>query len=257
MLLIIYKSLDTIVNNKDVLEMFNYNSLLDIGSINVNEFDLKLDNDKMIYFENKDDKRIISFGSEDYLNAVYSKFYENVIKNEENNTFYSYFYSIYSKILSENYKNIDKYLDFTSVNNDHIYQLMMLISSAFFAYKKMNFSLEDVNNILKIVIKKKYNVELVAKNTEDFNKKKEFVFPLSVEYGNKVVDTFDHKKTTMKEYIKQNNVLDSISLSSIVYMKDGRILKGEDFLKELYKYIYKYENFLSLRNDLINLIEYK
>ena len=31
----------------------------------------------------------------------------------------------------------------------------------------------DVNNILKIVIKKKYNVELVAKNTEDFNKKKE------------------------------------------------------------------------------------
>ena len=40
----------------------------------------------MIYFENKDDKRIISFGSEDYLNAVYSKFYENVIKNEENNT---------------------------------------------------------------------------------------------------------------------------------------------------------------------------
>lgn len=257
MLLIIYKSLDTIVNNKDVLEMFNYNSLLDIGSINVNEFDLKLDNDKMIYFENKDDKRIISFGSEDYLNAVYSKFYENVIKNEENNTFYSYFYSIYSKILSENYKNIDKYLDFTSVNNDYIYQLMMLISSAFFAYKKMNFSLEDVNNILKIVIKKKYNVELVAKNTEDFNKKKEFVFPLSVEYGNKVVDTFDHKKTTMKEYIKQNNVLDSISLSSIVYMKDGRILKGEDFLKELYKYIYKYENFLSLRNDLINLIEYK
>ena len=237
--------------------MFNYNSLLDIGSINVNEFDLKLDNDKMIYFENKDDKRIISFGSEDYLNAVYSKFYENVIKNEENNTFYSYFYSIYSKILSENYKNIDKYLDFTSVNNDHIYQLMMLISSAFFAYKKMNFSLEDVNNILKIVIKKKYNVELVVKNTENFNKKKEFVFPLSVEYGNKVVDTFDHKKTTMKEYIKQNNVLDSISLSSIVYMKDGRILKGEDFLKELYKYIYKYENFLSLRNDLINLIEYK
>ena len=121
----------------------------------------------------------------------------------------------------------------------------------------MNFSLEDVNNILKIVIKKKYNVELVVKNTEDFNKKKEFVFPLSVEYGNKVVDTFDHKKTTMKEYIKQNNILDSISLSSIVYMKDGRILKGEDFLKELYKYIYKYESFLSLRNDLINLIEYK
>ena len=50
-------------SNKDVLEMFNYNSLLDIGSININEFDLKLDNDKMIYFENKDDKRIISFGS--------------------------------------------------------------------------------------------------------------------------------------------------------------------------------------------------
>ena len=102
-----------------------------------------------------------------------------------------------------------------------------------------------------------FNFQNIFKLAKDFNKKKEFVFPLSVEYGNKVVDTFDHKKTTMKEYIKQNNVLDSISLSSIVYMKDGRILKGEDFLKELYKYIYKYENFLSLRNDLINLIEYK
>lgn len=257
MSLLIYKSIDVIVNNKDPLDMFDYNSLLDIGSININEFELKLDSDKMIYFQNIDDKRIISFGSEDYLNAVYSKFYENVIKKEENNTYYSYFYSIYSKILSENYKNIDKYLDFSSLNSDYIYQLMILISSAFFAYKKMYFSLDDVNNILKLVIKKKYNINLEIKDDEEFNIKKEFVFPLSIEYGNKVVDTFDHKKTTMKEYIKNNKVLDSISMSSIIYLNDGRILKGEDFLKELYKYVDKYDNFISLRNALINIIEYK
>ena len=42
-----------------------------------------------------------------------------------------------------------------------------------------------------------------------------------------------------------------------MYLKDGKIVSGEDFLKDLYKYIDKYQNFVELRNSLINLIEYK
>ena len=40
-------------------------------------------------------------------------------------------------------------------------------------------------------------------------------------------------------------------------MKDGKILKGEDFLKELYKYIGLYDTFEELRNSLVTLIEFK
>ena len=75
--------------------------------------------------------------------------------------------------------------------------------------------------------------------------------------ANKVIDTFDGKKTTIKEYFKENSVLNSIPVNSIVYLKDGKIVSGEDFLKDLYKYIDKYKNFVELRNSLINLIEYK
>lgn len=257
MLLIVYRTLDIIINNKDVFELFNYNSSLDIGSFEMSEFNLKLDEDKIIYFEHKNDKRIISFGSEDYLNAIYSKFYENVIKKEESSKYYSYFYSIYNKILSENYKNISQNLNFLNMNNDHIYQLMFLFSSGFFAYKKMGFPLEEINKILKFAIKKNYNVELNIREEENFSKKTVFVFPLNVEYGNKVVDTFDGKKTTVKEYFKENNVLDSISIDSIVYLKDGRIVSGEEFLKDIYNYISKYQNFVELRNSMINIIEYK
>ena len=257
MLLIIYKTLDIIINNKDIFELFDYNSSLDIGSFEMSEFNLKLDEDKMIYFEHKDDKRIISFGCEDYLNAIYSKFYENVIKKEESSKYYSYFYSIYSKILSDNYKNVSQDLNFLNMNNDYIYQLMLLFSSGFFAYKKMGFPLDEVNKILKFTIKKNYKVELDIKEEEDFSKKETFIFPLNIEYGNKVIDTFDGKKTTIKEYFKENSVLNSIPVNSIVYLKDGKIVSGEDFLKDLYKYIDKYQNFVELRNSLINLIEYK
>ena len=46
-------------------------------------------------------------------------------------------------------------------------------------------------------------------------------------------------------------------MNSLVYMKDGKILKGEDFLKELYKYIGLYDTFEELRNSLVTLIEFK
>ena len=238
--------------------MFKYNSDMDIGSMNPNEYNLKLDENKMIYFVNKLDERIISYGSEEYLNLVYSKFYDNFIKREESSTYYGYFYNIFSKLLSENYKDVDKLLDFSSMQKDYIYTLMMLISSLFFAYKKMNFSLNDVYSLLKYVLFKKYNFEIEIKSFEEFDKPKNvYIFPLNIEYGNKVVDLKDKSKITVKEYFRINKVLDTIPLNSLVYMKDGKILKGEDFLRDLYKYIGLYDTFENLRNSLITLIEFK
>lgn len=258
MLLSIYNSIKVINNGEDIYSMFKYNSDMNIGSMNPNEYNLKVDENKMIYFINKLDERIISYGSEDYLNLVYSKFYDNFIKREESSTYYGYFYNIFSKLLSENYKDINKLLDFSSMKKDYIYTLMMLISSLFFAYKKMNFSLNDVYSILKHVLFKKYKIEIEVKSLEEFDKPRNvYLFPLNIEYGNKVVDLKDKSKITVKEYFRINKVIDTIPLDSLVYMKDGKILKGEDFLRDLYKYIGLYDTFEELRNSLITLIEFK
>ena len=231
---------------------------MNIGSMNPNEYDLKLDKEKMIYFINKIDERIISYGSEEYLNLVYSKFYDNFIKREESSTYYAYFYNIFSKLLSENFKDIDKLLDFSIIQKDYIYTLMMLISSLFFAYKKMGFALNDVYLILKHILFKKYKLDIEVKSLDDFDKPNiGYVFPLNIEYGNKVIDLKNNSKITIKEYFRINKVLDTIPMNSLVYMKDGKILKGEDFLKDIYKYISLYDNFEELRNSLISLIEFK
>ena len=258
MTLSIYESIRTINQSEDIYNMFKYNSDMNMGSMNPNEYDLKLDKEKMIYFINKIDERIISYGSEEYLNLVYSKFYDNFIKREESSTYYAYFYNIFSKLLSENFKDVDKLLDFSSIQKDYIYTLMMLISSLFFAYKKMGFALNDVYLILKNILFKKYKLNIEVKSLDDFDKPNVgYVFPLNIEYGNKVVDLKNKSKITIKEYFRINKVLDTIPMNSLVYMKDGKILKGEDFLKEIYKYISLYDNFEELRNSLVSLIEFK
>ena len=135
---------------------------------------------------------------------------------------------------------------------------MMLISSLFFAYKKMGFALNDVYLILKNILFKKYKLNIEVKSLDDFDKPNVgYVFPLNIEYGNKVVDLKNKSKITIKEYFRINKVLDTIPMNSLVYMKDGKILKGEDFLKEIYKYISLYDNFEELRNSLVSLIEFK
>lgn len=258
MLLGLYKSIYIINNEEKIDFLYSYDSQLNIGSINPNFFDLKIDEQKMIYFINKEDQRIISYGSEDYLNLVYSKFYENVIKKEKNEVYYSYFYTIYSKILEDNYRNIDKHLDFSDINNDEIYQLMMLISSGFFAYKKMNFSLDDVYEILSYVLEIKLGKKIIKKEQEEFNKKREiYIFPLNIDYGNKVIDLNNGLKTTVKEYFRENKVIETIPVDSMIIMKDGNKVKGIDFLNEIYKYIPNFNSFNDLRNNMIELIEFK
>ena len=252
----LYNSIKIINNDNNAFELFRYNSNLELSSIDSNYCNLKKDSNNMIYFLNKDDNMNISFGSEDFLNITYSKFYENIMKKEKNDTYYNYFYNIYSKILSDNYKDIEKYLDFSNINNDDIYQKMMLISSAYFAYKKMDFTLENINEILVYVFFKVYKIKLNLKNRSEKEIALSDYFPLSIEYGNKVIDLKNNTKTTIKDYFRTYNVLKTISMTSKVYLKDGNIILGKDFLYNLYIYIGKYENFKELINDMVSIIEF-
>ena len=97
-----------------------------------------------------------------------------------------------------------------------------------------------------------YNIE-----EESSNESLKVTFPFSIEYGNKVIDLKDGSKTTIKEYFRINKVLDVIPLNSLIYMNNGQILKGEDFLKNIYKYINMYDSFEELRKSLISLVEFK
>jgi hypothetical protein len=85
---------------------------------------------------------------------------------------------------------------------------------------------------------------------------KKNILPFSQEYLNKVIDLKDNKKSVVKNYLEENNILEQIPLEAVVYMKDGSIIKGKDFVNQLYKHTDKYENFEELKNALIDLIEY-
>ena len=49
-------------------------------------------------------------------------------------------------------QDLERKYNFSSMQKDYIYTLMMLISSLFFAYKKMGFALSDVYLILKHIL---------------------------------------------------------------------------------------------------------
>jgi hypothetical protein len=95
---ILLRYLDITINSKDLSYLFETNTVMSLGSYSPNDFILKMDNYKMIYFINKDDGEEIKYGSEDFLNIAYSKYYENVIKKETSNKFYYDFLSVYNLI---------------------------------------------------------------------------------------------------------------------------------------------------------------
>ena len=89
---------------------------IELGVQSANDYILKMDNKKMIYFIDKVEGIEIKYGSVDFLNVAYSKYYDNVIKKEENDKYYNDFYSIYSNILCSNFKNMDGILFIYSDN---------------------------------------------------------------------------------------------------------------------------------------------
>lgn len=253
---IYYKAIYTILFAEKPYLQFEYNANMNFGSYNVNDYKLLKDENGLIYYMNIEDKTLVSFGSEDYLNLTYSKLYSNIIEKSENITFYSYFLNIYNNLMYDNYKDLPERLSFDDTNKDDTYKLMLCIASGFFALKKIGYTLDEVNLMLKIALEKKLNCEIKIKTDEEIlENKNKFKFPFNIEYGNQVFDLKNGKKTTVVAYFKKYYVLNTIPINSRILFKDGTSLTGEYFLKNIKDYAYKYNDFKELVDNLIDIIE--
>lgn len=248
---ILFNYLDIMLYDKDLYLLFNENSVMNISSYMSNDYILKMDNKKMIYFIDKVDGIEIKYGSVDFLNVAYSKYYDNVIKKEENDKYYNDFYSIYSNILCSNFKNMDGILSLLNSKMDNINKLLVVFSSAYFAYKKFDLSIQTIYYILDYVVPLVFSYDF--NNNSVNNKNNEYV--LNEEYANTVINLKDGTKTTVKEYFKIFNVLGNINNDSVVKFKNGESYSGKQFLDNLIKYVSNYDNYKELCDDLVLSIE--
>ena len=127
--------------------MYNYNSDMNISSFNSNDYQIKL-NGNLLEFITKSDGTEIKYGDDNYLNIAYSKFYEAFVKKDGSEVYYSYFYSIYNKLIMDRYKNIEIIKNMGSPTKDAINNSLIVLSSLFFAQVKMGYSLKDIYYIL-------------------------------------------------------------------------------------------------------------
>lgn len=261
---ILLEYLDISINSKDLYCLFDTNTVMSLGSYNPNDYILKTDNE-MIYFINKDDGEEFRYGSEDFLNIAYSKYYENVIKKEKNNKFYFDFYYIYNIILSSQYKEMDLILSLINDKMDIINKLLIILSSGYFAHKKMNFSIKNVYYILDNIIPKVYNYssENIRNNNNsifngnDITNKCSNEYILTEEIANKLVNLNDGTKISFSDYIEKYDILTNIKNDTIIHLKDGSIVDGKTFIDDLYKYISFYNSFGELFDDMVIMLEYK
>ena len=248
---ILFNYLDIMLYDKDLYLLFNENSVMNISSYMPNDYILKMDNKKMIYFIDKVEGIEIKYGSVDFLNVAYSKYYDNVIKKEENDKYYNDFYSIYSNILCSNFKNMDGILLLLNPKMDNINKLLVVFSSAYFAYKKFDLSIQTIYYILDYVVPLVFSYDF----NNNFVNKKNNEYVLNEEYANTVINLKDGTKSTVKEYYKIFNVLANINNDSVVKFKNGESYSGKQFLDKLIKYVSNYDNYKELCDDLVLSIE--
>jgi len=252
---IIINSIDIIVNNKDPLSVFNYNSNMNIGNKNIDTYKLLIDNNRMIYFQDKAQTHNILFNSPEYLSLCYAKYYENIIQKNSELEYYAFFRSTYIRIVQNNFKDIEKLLDFSYLNKDDIYTKLAIISFIYFAIEKMGLPYKDGYEILKKILERKYNIKFdIVKETKIEEEK--FEFPFENEYKNKVITLKNGKITTIYEFFKENNVIKSIPLNCTLHLNDGRTILSDEFLKNIYKIINNYNNINEIIDDYILLIEF-
>ncbi len=255
MINIIIKTININNSSKTIDYLFNYNANMNLGSFDLSSYNLKLDSNKLIFFENKEKTVLIVFGGEDYLNICYSKFYNNVIEKYPNDLLYCYFQNIFYKILEDKFENFENILDFSNSNEDIIYQELMLISSGYFGYKKIGIKLEIINNMIKIILEKKLNCVIKQEQENNNIPNDVVIFPFNLEYANKIIKLKSGKLSTVFNYFRDYYVLDYIPLKSKINLKNGSIVTGEEFLKNLYNIIEDYDDFKDLIDDQIEMIE--
>ena len=247
---ILFNYLDIMLYDKDLYLLFNHNSVMNISSYAPSDYILKLNSKKMIYFIDKVEGIEINYGSIDFLNIAYSKYYDNVIKKEQNDKYYNDFYSIYNDILCSNFKNINGILKLLNPKMDTINKLLVIFSSAYFAYKKFDLSIFTIYKLLDSVVPLIYSYDfkdIVVIGNSDYL--------LSDDYANIIIGLKDGTKMTMREYFKTFNILDKFNNNSKIKLKTGEELTGKVFLDNLIKYVSKYNDFSDLYDDLIESVE--
>ena len=250
---ILVNYLDIIIRHSNIFDLFVTNTVMNISSYSPNEYNLKLDNNKMLYFISKTDGIEIKYGSIDFLNIAYSKYYDIVMKKEQNDKYYNDFYNIYSSILSSDFKNINIILTLLNDKMDIINKFLIIFSSAFFAIEKLGFSDKVIFLILDKIIPSIYTYK--EGELKDLILSNEYI--LSDEYANKIINLLDGTKISFKEYLYSNDILDNIKNNYVLHMKSGEVINGKEFLDNLYKYVSNYNNFNDLFDDMVYMMEYK
>jgi hypothetical protein len=148
---------------------------------------------------------------------------------------------------------IDSILSLLNEKMDIINRLLVVLSSAFFAHKKLNIPIKVIYSILDKVIPKVYDYN----NFEPKEKNNSNVFVLNEELINKIIDLKDGTKLTFNDYLSKYDILNNINSNTIVHLKTGEVLNGIDFVNNLYKYVSNYNSFGELFEDLVSLVEYK
>ena len=245
--------LDIIIRESNIFDLFVTNTAMNISSYSPNDYNLKLDNNKMLYFIEKDANIEIKYGSIDFLNIAYSKYYDIVMKKEQNDKYFNDFYSIYSYILSNDYKNISRILTLLNDKMDVINKLLIIFSSAFFAYEKLGFSESVIYSILDSIIPSVYTY----KEGEIKELISSFEYILMDDVANKIVTLLDGTKLSFKDYLSRNSILENIKNDYVLHMKSGEVLSGKEFIDNLYKYVQNYNTFKELFDDMVYMMEYK
>lgn len=254
MLNIIYHYILIIYNNDDIFNLFEENLVMELSSFQGNDFIIKYDENEMIYFIDKEDNNIeIRYESEDFFNIAYAKYYENIIKKDTSDKYYKLFYDTFDNILVNNYKNIENILDLLNPSMDKINKILLLSSSLYFAYKKMNFSFRQIKLIMDYLISIMDNYEKKENNQKD---KIISEYIISDEYANKIVNLKNGTSMTIKKYILDNNIINNIPENCIVELKNGNKITVKEFINNIYNYIPNYNSYLELINDLVDSIEY-
>ncbi len=127
-------------------KLFNVDKNLKINSLNPLNYAFIKEDKKFVSKTNPNE--IISYGTSDYLGLMYYDFYENNIKADDYEKLYDDFCGIYDNLLSSNFKNTDIFINLLSNNNDIEYKIKYILSSGYFAYKKLGISLDIIYKLM-------------------------------------------------------------------------------------------------------------
>ena len=148
----LYQYINIINTDGNVFDLFTFKCDMNISSFDSDCYVLKISDDKGLYFINSFDNTIIEYGSIDFLNICYSKYYNIIIKKNNSKKFYFKFYNVYNQLISENYNNYKLIFSLLDDKMDLINRYLVIFSSAFFAYKEFSISEKEIFKFLDLII---------------------------------------------------------------------------------------------------------